>query len=160
MITESLVHSTIGYMAVIYLRLPVNQKKVQKLLNAAARVVLKAEKRAHIVDLLRELYWLNTQNMYEYLLICVMRRLTERLMTAPVTFTEVLVARPGLYKTRSQHLRVQWSRIGSHGRNSFSFMACQAYNHYELHGEWHEDEETFRAVVKFRIFKGRPNGNI
>ena len=161
MVTESLVHSTIGYMAVVYLRLPRNQKKVQKLLNIAARVVLKEDNRAHIVDMLRELYWLNTENMYEYLLICVMRRLTQRLMTAPVTFQEVVVNRdPSLYRLRTQHLRVQWARITNHGRNSFCYMAAQAYNHYELHGAWFGDEETFKVVVKFKIFKSRPNGNL
>ena len=161
MITEALVHSTIGYMAVVYLRLPNNQKKVQKLLNVAARIVLKAHRRTHIEEMLRELYWLNTTNMYEYLLICVMRRMVKQMMTAPVAFGEVLGNKiPGLYKLRTQHLRVQWSRITNHGRNSFCFMAVEAFNHYELHGAWFGDEETFKVVVKFKIFKGRPNGNL
>ena len=132
-----------------------------KLLNIAARVVLKADKRSHIVEMLRELYWLNTENMYEYLLICVMRRMTKRLMTAPVTFNEVLVNRdPSLYRLRAQHLRVQWTKISSHGRNSFCYMAVQAFNHFELHGAWFGDEKTFQVVVKFKIFKHRINGNI
>ena len=161
MITESLVHSTIGYMAVVYLRLPSNQKKVQKLLNVAARVVLKADKRTHIVEMLRELYWLNTENMYEYLLICVMRRMVKRMMTAPITFGEVLENKnPGLYRLRSRHLRVQWAKISNHGRNSFCFMSAEAYNRYELHGAWFGDEDTFKTVVKFKIFKSRSNGNI
>ena len=58
LITESLVISTIGYMAVVYLRLPSNQKKIQKLMITVpvARTVLKAEPKTHIVDMLRELY--------------------------------------------------------------------------------------------------------
>ena len=124
-------------MAVVYLRLYTNQKKVQKLMNAAARVVLKAEPRAHIEDLLRELYWLNCTNFYEYLLICSIRRLRERNMIAPMTMEELFSNRnQSLHRLRSVHLRVQWSKIRSHGRNSFAFMGAQAYNRYELNGEW------------------------
>ena len=148
-------------MAIIYLRLYSNQKKIQKLLNTAARAVLKSEKRTHVVDLLNELYWLNTTNFYEYLLICTMRRLRERQMKAPVTYAEVFEKRdPSLYRLRSVHLRVAWPKIKSHGRNSFAFMATEAYNRYELNGEWFGDEDTFKAVVKWRIFRSNPNGNV
>ena len=148
-------------MAVLYLRLPTNQKKVQKLVNHAARVVLGADKRAHIEDLNRELYWLNTTNTYTYLLICAMRRMTQGLMTAPVAFREIFRVRElVLYKLRSQHLRVQWRKFLNHGRNSFVYQSTNAYNNYELHGAWFGDEPTFKYVVKFKIFKGNPNGNV
>ena len=52
MITESFVLSTISFMVIIYLHLYLNQKKIQRLLSTAARTVLKAKKRSHIVDLL------------------------------------------------------------------------------------------------------------
>ena len=161
MITESLVISTIGYMAVVYLRLPSNQKKIQKLMNTAARSVLKAEPRTHIVDMLRELYWLNCTNFYEYLLICSVRRLRNRAMIAPVSFRELLENRvEGLHRLRSQHLRVQWTKIRAHGRNSFVFMGAEAFNRYELNGAWFGDEDTFRVVVKWKIFRNNPNGNV
>ena len=161
MITESLVLSTISYMGTLYLRLPSNRKKIQKLMNLAARSVLKAGPRTHVEDLLRELYWLNTTNFHEYLLICVLRRLRMRAMTAPVTMEELFSNKfPGLYKLRQVHIRVQWQKISSHGRNSFAYSSSQAFNKYELNGQWFGDEETFRAVVKFRIFKDNPNGNV
>ena len=161
MITESLVISTIGYMAVVYLRLPSNQKKIQKLMNTAARTVLKAGPRTHIVDMLRELYWLNCTNFYEYLLICSVRRLRQRAMIAPVSMRELLYNRvEGLHRLRSTHLRVQWSKIRNHGRNSFVFRGAEAFNRYELNGAWFGDEDTFRAVVKWRIFRNNPNGNV
>ena len=109
------------------------------------------------VEMLRELYWMNTENMYKYLLICVM---VKCLMTAPIMSGEVLENKNhGLYKLRSQHLRVQWSKITSHGRNLFFYMAVQTFNHYELHRVWFGDEETFKVVVKFKIFKSRSYGN-
>ena len=159
LITESLVLSTIGYMAVLYLRLPHNRKKVQKLMNMAARSVLKAEPRSHVVDLLRELYWLNTANFHEYLLICLMRRIRNGKCLAGVTYEETF-ERNDLYKLRQVHLRVRWPRITSHGRNSFAFSATYAMNRYELNGQWFGDEDTFKAVVKFRIFRENDNGNI
>ena len=51
LITESLVLSTVNYMSVLYLRLPSNQKKIQKLINRAMRIILSADKRAHVEDL-------------------------------------------------------------------------------------------------------------
>ena len=161
MITESLVLSTISYMAIIYLRLYLNQKKIQKLMSTAARSVLKAKKRSHIVDLLNELYWLNTTNFYEYLLICSMKRLRERTMIAPVSHGEVFERRDSaLYRLRAVHLHVSWPKIKSHCRNSFVFMATEAFNRYELNGQWFGDEDSFRAVVKWKIFRSNPNGNV
>ena len=148
-------------MAVLYLRLPSNQKKVQKLVNQAARLVLGADKRAHIEDLNRELYWLNTSNTYTYLLICALRRMKQGLMTAPVAFKEIWMTRDlVLYRLRTQHLRVQWRKFQSHGRNSFVYQSTNAYNYFELNGEWFGDEPTFKYVVKFRIFKDNSNGNV
>ena len=45
-------------------------------------------------------------------------------------------------------------------QNSFVFMATEAFNHCELNGNWFEDEDSFRAVVKWRIFRSNPNGNV
>ena len=161
LITESLVLSTISYMAVVYLRLYTNQKKVQKLMSKAAWVVLNAEARTHVEDLLRELYWLNCTNFYEYLLICSIRRLRERNMIAPMTISELFENKyQQLHRLRSVHLRVQWPKIRSHGRNSFAFMGAQSYNRYELNGEWFGDEETFKVVAKWRVFRSNPNGNL
>ena len=127
----------------------------------AARSVLKAGPRTHVVDLLHELYWLNTENFYEYLLICVLRRMRERNMIAPITQGELFGNRhPGLYKLRQVNIPIQWQKIGSHGRNSFAYASSHSYNKYELNGEWFGDEETFRAVVKFRIFRSNENGNV
>ena len=160
MITDSLVTSTISYMATLYLRLPSNQKKIQILMNTAARVVLQAEPRSHVVDLLRELYWLNSKNLYEYQLLCVLRRLRMGRMKAKVTFGEIFGDWIQLWRLRSQHLRVNWRRIRSHGRNSFAFMAVTAYNHFELNSRYFEDEEDFKRTAKFKVFTTRPNGNI
>ena len=82
-------------------------------------------------------------------------------MTAPVTQEEMFGNRyPGLYRLRQVHIRVQWQKINSHGRNSFAYSSALAFNNHELNGEWFGDEETFRAVVKFRIFRKNPNGNV
>ena len=161
LITDSLVISTITYMSVLYLRLPSNQKKIQKLLNSAARLVLKAEPRAHIVDLLNELYWLNCQNMYEYQLICVLRRMRNGWMRAPITWKEIFYTMSYSYfRLRSTHLRVCWRRITSHGRNSFAVMSVNAFNNYELNSRWFATEDEFKSAIKFKIFSTRPNVNL
>ena len=48
LITESLVLSTISYMATLYLRLPTNRKKIQHLMNISARLVLRAPPRSKV----------------------------------------------------------------------------------------------------------------
>ena len=159
-ITDSLVVSTITYMAVLYLRLPSNQKKIQKLLNSAARIVLEAEPKTHVVDMLRELYWLNCENIYEYQLVCVMRRLRNGWMKAPVTWKEIFHDYALYFRVRTQHLRVCWRKITSHGRNSFAYRAVTSFNSYELNSRWFATEDDFRREVKFKIFKTKPNGNL
>ena len=90
-----------------------------------------------------------------------MRRLRERTMIAPVSHGEVFERRdPALYRLRAVHLRVGWPKIKSHGRNSFVFMATEAFNRYELNGQWFGDEDSFRAVIKWKIFRSNPNGNV
>ena len=161
MITESLILSTISYMSTLYLRLPSNRKKIQRLMNVSARSVLKAHPRTHVVDLLRELYWLNADNLWEYQLICVMRRLREGLLRALVSFEEVFIIRnPEIRRLRNNDLRVQWTRMTSHGLNSFVNNACVAYNKYNLNPEMFTNEDTFKESVFFRIFTKNFNGNL
>ena len=127
--------STISYMGTLYLRLPSNQKKIQRMMNIAARSVLQAHPRTHISTMLLELYLLNTKNYYEYLLICVVRRMRQGLMKAPESYSDLFLNRnPNLHRQWTTHLRVQWTKIQSHGRNSFLVNGCNAYNKYERGG--------------------------
>ena len=128
MIVESLIHSTINYMGILYLRLPSNQKKVQKLLNRASRLVLKADPLTHVLDLNRELYWLNAGNMYRFLLLTSFRRLKYGNCIAQISWDNVFVAQPNLYKLRAIHCRVQWPKITSHGRNSYIYQSLFLWN--------------------------------
>ena len=160
LIVESLIHSTINYMAIIYLRLPANQKKIQRLLSKAARLVLMADPLSHVEDMMAELYWLNTPNMYRYALITSFRRLKNHQCHAWVSFKNLFYTQPNLYKLRSVYSRVQWVKITSHGRNSYIYQASWLYNDMELNGEYFEDEDKFKYQTKFRIFKNYHNGNI
>ena len=130
-------------------------------MNVSARSVLKAHPRTHVVDLLRELYWLNAENLWEYQLICVMRRLRQRLLRALVSFEEVFVERNlELRRLRNNDLRVQWTRMTSHGLNSFISNACTAYNKYNLNPEQFINEESFKEAISYRIFTQNTNGNL
>ena len=160
LIMESLIHSTINYMAIIYLRLPSNQKKVQRLLSKAARLVLQADPMSHVEDIMNELYWLNVPNMYRYALLTSFRRLKDHQCHAWVSFKNLFYAQPNLYKLRSAHSRVQWTKITSHGRNSYIYQSSWLYNDMELNGEYFKDWEHFKSQVKFRVFKKNHNGNI
>ena len=162
LLTEALVLSTIGYMGILYLRLPSNQKKIQRLMNLAARSVLKEEARAHVAPMLLELYWLNSRNYWEYLLICVIRRMRQGLMRAPISYNELFVNRnQNSQRLRnSHHLKVQWTKMQSHGLNSFLSNGCNAYNKYNLHSELFLSEESFKTSAKFRVFSLNENNNL
>ena len=121
-------------------------------------IVLKAEARSHVEDLLWELYLLNCTNFYEYLLICSIRQLREMNMIAPIKIVELFENKYlNLHRLCSVHLRVQWPKIWSHGCNRFAFMGSQSYNRNELNGEWFGDEDTFKAVAKWRGFISKPS---
>lgn len=83
-------------------------------------------------------------------------------MRAKITFGEIwsLQEWVNLWKFRAQHLRVNWRKIRSHGRNSFVYMAVQAFNHYEFNSKYFEDEDDFKRTAKFKVFSTRPNGNV
>ena len=160
LVVEALIHSTINYMGIIYLRLPSNKVKVQRLLNRAARLVLRAEPRAHVEDLLRELYWLNVENMQRYLMVTSFRRLKYGNCRAKISYANLFEGNLGLYRLRAVHTRVQWTRINAHGRNAYIYQASHLYNELELNGALFLSEEAFKESAKFRVFRDYYNGNL
>ena len=44
--------------------------------------------------------------------------------------------------------------------DSFVFMVTEAFNRYELNGQWFGDEDSFRTVAKWKVFQSNPNGNV
>ena len=162
LITEALVLSVIDYAGTLYLRLTSNCRKVQKLINSAARSILKAGKRTHIEEMLLELFWLNSVNRQEFLLVSTMRRMKKLLMIAPVTYTEIFINRvPKMPKLKnSTHIRVQWPRLNSHGHNSYCVRATSAFNKYDLAKIYFASEEDFKFRAKLKCFSMNPNGNV
>ena len=111
-------------------------------------------------DVLRETYWLNVANMHRYSLIMTFRRLKHHACLAPISYANLFYSQPNLYKLRAVHSRVQWSKITSHGRNSFIYQASWLYNSMELNGEYFKNMEKFKGDIKFRLFTRFENGNI
>ena len=73
-VVRSLVLSHITYCSEIYLRLPKVRKKVQKILNSAARLALRRDRYANCAVMMRDLGWLNLDNQ----LVVSLRRLLKR----------------------------------------------------------------------------------
>ena len=76
-IVKSLILSNITYCSEIYLRLPKVRKKVQKLLNAAARLATRKNRYANCETMMLDLGWLNMHNLYRSKLLCSFRRIFE-----------------------------------------------------------------------------------
>ena len=160
LIVESLVHSVVNYMGILYLRLPSNQRKVQKLLNRASRLVLRAEPLTPVIEMNRELYWLNAENMFRYLLLTSFRRLKYGNCKAQISWDNVFVSQRSLYKLRSIHTRVQWPKITCHGRNSYIYQSTHQANELEVNGALYTSEKQFKSAMKFLIYKTYENGNL
>ena len=136
------------------------KSRVQKLLNRAARIVLLAEPRAHVEDLLRELYWLNVENMQRYSMITSLRRLKYGKCKANISWSNLFEGGQSLYKLRSVHIRVQWPKILAHGRSSYIYQASHWYNELELGGALFTSDNAFKVSAKFKIFKTFSNCNL
>ena len=98
---ESLILSKINYGLFLYGQVKVNQVKITKLVNTAMRIVLQI--RNPILRSVKSMYeelsqlsykspsgtlWLNGENLYEYSLIMLFRRIT-RTRCAPITYEQI-----------------------------------------------------------------------
>ena len=78
---------------------------------------------------------------------------------AKVAWMSLFVPVPGLHRLRSNDYRVQWTRINSHGRNSFVYQSSHLFNQLGMSGEFFESKDAFAASAKFRIFRDFENEN-
>ena len=80
-------------------------------------------------------------------------------MKAPNTVKELVINGDSRLMRRND-LKVAWTRMNSHGHNSFLVNATKAYNKYCLNTEYFENENEFKVQLKLRCFSRNKNGNI
>ena len=154
-IVEALVHGKIRYLIEIYGRSPYVQSRLQKIINAVARVTCKTDRYAHVLDMLARLKWWNAANMYRYELC----RLSQH-RTAPYTCTLVIRAATHDHVTISRDMKLVWLKKNRYGRDSFIMSAIRLYNELRLNPRWYEDLDDFKSQLKAELRICFKNGNI
>ena len=103
-------------------------KKMEKVVNFAARIISGRRKYDHISDVVSELGWLDVNQLIDYGDLCLLHKLltTGRpaVLADQLSFNRENVAR----KTRqSNHLALSKPRT-NHGKKTFIYRACKLYN--------------------------------
>ena len=161
-ITESLVHSSIMYCLPLFGHEAKYQKVFQKLINSAARIVLKRGPRASATDMMRELDWLNSRNLCYVESICWLSRIIGS-RSANFTFTALLKGakkKQNIHNTRDRSVQIDLNCSSKYIRQSFVYNAVTALNCLKLHRRIVSSNIEYRHFVKEEVMKKFGNGNL
>ena len=130
-------------------------QKLQKVMNSAARLVLKARKRDHATPLLRTLHWLPVKARIEYKLCTLCFNYFSG--SCPSYFSDLLTT----YTPRRQLRSSSDSRIfsipkvktKSYGERSFSFCAPSTWNSLPHHIRHIQSLSSFKRTLKTYLFQ-------
>ena len=160
---EALVLSVMKYGLFIYGRRREIQVKLQKLVNAAARLVLQPPPRSRtsIESMLTTLSWLNAPNMVRQEQCLVMERLL-RTRSSPISFRLMLYHEQvpqhdhGL---RNVGLRPPWQIRNRFGDWAYLIQAVRLYNELRLSSKFHRNLDDFKHSLKSGIIQKYFNKN-
>ena len=158
--TVSFIHSSIEFCAELYLRDPTNQKRVQKMLNAAMRMLLDQQMGDSCTEMMRTLNWLNVANMYRWVCIRTLRRLRYSPRMMPATFNKLKLNEDPEHDLRYNSLKLDWKLNTNWARESFISCAVGTYNALGLHGRLFADKEDARDSIKSSIIQFYGNENL
>ena len=159
-ITVALVHSTIEFMAELYLREESNQKRIQKMLNDAMRMLLNKRYGDSCTDMMYTLDWLNVPNMYRWVCIRTMRRMKDHPSMMPETYSKLKLNDDPQRDLRYNALKLEWKVSSKWTRESFISLVVGLYNRLGLHGRLFMDKEEARDSIKSSIVGAFGNINI
>ena len=160
MVVSSLVLSHLTYCSEIYLRLAKTRKKVQKLLNAAARLALRETRYANCQTMMETLGWLNMDNEYYSQLLLSFRRLKTTGAGAYTLSWLDWKSRAGL---RTKLTRILWKSENNHGRYSYLQAAVKTWNKFRAglelskNPDWKAKDFKEWIHVKAKNLNGNPN---
>ena len=155
-VVESLVISQITFCSEIYLRLKKVRKKVQKILNSAARLALRENRYANCEKMMDKLKWLNMDNMYLLQVLCSFRRLLGN-GSSMLTYNFInWEARAGL---RRRLIKLSWSNKTDNGKYCFIQTAVRTWNSMEVGKKLFPDKKSFRdwCSQELKRLHGNPN---
>ena len=159
-VTTSLIHSTIEFVAEIYLRCPQNQIRVQKKLNSTMRMLLDRDYDASCEEMMFSLNWLNVQNMWHWCCIRTLKRVMLNPSQAPHLWAVLDQNEDPERPLRYNGMKVTWRKFTRWARESFAWSSVATYNHLNLHGRLFANYEDMRDSVKMSIRNAYGNANL
>ena len=153
--TETLVHAVISNRMDYCNSLLINTNrsnifKLQKVQNAAARMVVRKGKRSSISGVLRSLHWLRVESrIYFKVLLLVYKCIHGRC-------SKNLKVKYKPYNCRPQdYLMLETKRVRTkYGRRTFGFVGPKLWNALPLHIRIEENIDRFKTQVKTLLFDG------
>lgn len=128
--------------------------KLQRVQNAAARLICKSKKSDHITPLLRSLHWLPVSARVQYKIACVCYNYFTA--SAPQYLSELLhtytPSRPLRSSTDSRILTLPIVRTKSYGQRSFSYQAPSIWNDLPHSVRHSTSPSSFRSALKTHLF--------
>lgn len=159
---KSLVISTIlsrlDFANGILIGLPLTQiQKLQRVQNAAARVVARCDRRASVTPILRRLHWLPVQRRIEFKVLTFAHKCVHG--TAPAYLSSLVSLRAPLRtglrssSTSSLDLSVPAALTARYGERAFSRIAPKLWNALPWSVKSTVEAKNFRARLKNHLFR-------
>ena len=127
--------------------------RLQKVQNAAAKVILGGERKDHVTDHLKDLHWLPLSQRYVFkILLLVYKALNDK---GPVYLKDLLPPKPCPRELRNSHeilLDVTKMRV-KYGDRAFSVLGPRLWNDLPSDIRESSSVKAFKSALKTHLFK-------
>ncbi len=128
-------------------------QRLQKVQNAAARLLLNIKKREHITPSLISLHWLPVQYRIDFKLILLVYKSLHGL--APTYLSELLIEHQSgrtLRSTNQNLLKIPRTKLSQKGDRAFAAVAPKFWNSLPLHVKNVDSVHVFKVQLKTYLF--------
>ena len=162
-LVEALILSAIEWCAELWLRNKKNQVKVQRLINASMRMILKKtlKDRPRVDDMLSQCGFLNATNMARRAMCCSLRRIIYNGVAPFSRDLTICKDTEGLYEFRQNRaIRCNWKVQTRFVRQSYFMESLRLYNGLGVASKFYEDEKDFRLQIGEKLKETFGNFNL
>ena len=151
MLVHSVVSSRLDYCNSLLINISKsNLYKLQKVQNAAARLVVRRRKHESISYVIRKLHWLRVESRIIFKILLLVHKVVTGHCSANLRIK---------YKTHccrpQEHLMLETKHVNSkHGQRTFDYVGPRLWNALPVHIRSEEDVGKFKGLLKTLLFDG------